>query len=151
MARRDDHGINLAEPMEFDNVHMLQPSREDCRRKNMCFRCKKPGHRMNDCHVKSFRGRRNDGPHRVVNSVQIRTPSLDESKNDESMSFCSYTMNMSFDGHIRRNMRLRAVHATLEMDGMKFDSVALTEYRLPVTQDLILGKPWLTGFNPVID
>ncbi|KAI9907044.1 hypothetical protein PsorP6_003092 [Peronosclerospora sorghi] len=57
----------------------------------------------------------------------------------------------SFDGHIRLNLRLRAVHATVEMDGMKFDSIALTEYRLPVTHDLILGKRWLTRFNPAID
>ncbi|KAI9909672.1 hypothetical protein PsorP6_014664 [Peronosclerospora sorghi] len=64
MTRRDDRGMNLAEPMEIDNVHMRQPSREDCRRKNLCFRCKKPGHPMNDCHVKSSRGRRKDGPRR---------------------------------------------------------------------------------------
>ncbi|KAI9923018.1 hypothetical protein PsorP6_000373 [Peronosclerospora sorghi] len=200
--------MNLAEPMEIDNVHMPQQSREDYRRKNLCFRFKKPGHRMNDCHVKSSRGRRKDGPRRVVNSVRIRTPSLKESKMDESMFFRSYTMNMarlesqasmeqenrlirkevlvkgrerialidcganhniirpgivndpgtehvaseeSFDGHILRNMRLRAVQATVEMDGMKFDSIALTEYRLPVTHDLILGKLWLTRFNPAID
>ncbi|KAI9908397.1 hypothetical protein PsorP6_004330 [Peronosclerospora sorghi] len=208
MARRDDRGMNLAEPMEIDNVHMRQPSREDCRRKNLCFRCKKPGHRMNDFHVKSSRVRRKDGPRRVVNSVRIRTPSLHESKMDESMSFRSYTMNMarlesqvsteqenrlirkkvlingrerialidfganhnlirpgivddpgtehvasveSFEGYIRRNMRLRAVHATVEMDSMKFDSIARTGYRLPVTHDLILGKPWMTRFNPAID
>ncbi|KAI9909302.1 hypothetical protein PsorP6_014893 [Peronosclerospora sorghi] len=208
MTRRNDRGMNLADPMQTDNVHMRQPSREDCRRKNLCFRCKKPGHRMNDCHVKSSRCRRKDGPRRVVNSVRIRTSSLDESKMDESMSFRSYTMNISrlesqasmeqenrlirkkvlvngrerialidcganhnlirpgivddpvtehvasvesFDGHIRRNMRLRAVHATVEMDDMKFDSIALTEYRLSVTHDLILGKPWLTRFNPAID
>ncbi|KAI9905564.1 hypothetical protein PsorP6_014122 [Peronosclerospora sorghi] len=47
-----------------------------CRRKNLCFRFKKPGHRMNYCHVKSSRGRPKDGLRRVVNSVQIRTPSL---------------------------------------------------------------------------
>ncbi|KAI9910628.1 hypothetical protein PsorP6_010795 [Peronosclerospora sorghi] len=57
----------------------------------------------------------------------------------------------SFDGHIRRNIRLGAVHATVEMDGMEFDSIALIEYRLPVTHNLILGKPWLTRFNPAID
>ncbi|KAI9905805.1 hypothetical protein PsorP6_013897 [Peronosclerospora sorghi] len=56
-----------------------------------------------------------------------------------------------FDGHIRRNILLRAGHATVEMDVMKFDSIYLTEYHLPVTHDLILGKPWLTRFNPVID
>ncbi|KAI9915515.1 hypothetical protein PsorP6_007283 [Peronosclerospora sorghi] len=56
-----------------------------------------------------------------------------------------------FDGHIWRKMRLRAVHAIVEIDGMKFDSIALTEYRLPVTHDLILGKPWLTRFNPITD
>ncbi|KAI9917873.1 hypothetical protein PsorP6_012631 [Peronosclerospora sorghi] len=159
--------------MEIDNVHMRQPQREDCLCKNLCFRCKKPGHRMNDCHVKSSRGRRKHGPRRVVNSVRIRTPSLDEYKMDESMSFRSYTMNMarlesqvsmeqenranhnlirpgivddpctehvasveSFDGHIWSNMRLRAVHATVEMDGMNFDSIALNEYRLPPSRTI---------------
>ncbi|KAI9906168.1 hypothetical protein PsorP6_014234 [Peronosclerospora sorghi] len=162
--------MNLAEPMEIDNVHMRQPSREDCRRKNFCFRCKKSSHRMNDWHVKSFRGRRKDGPRRVVHSVQIRTLSLNASKNYPSISFRGYTMNMvrlesqepmkqknhlirkkvfvngserialidcgmnnklirpgivddpgienvasveSFDGHVRRNMSLREVHATV--------------------------------------
>ncbi|KAI9909669.1 hypothetical protein PsorP6_014663 [Peronosclerospora sorghi] len=40
---------------------------------------------------------------------------------------------------------------TVEMDVMKFDSISLTEYRLSVTHDLILGKPWMTRFNPAID
>ncbi|KAI9908663.1 hypothetical protein PsorP6_002994 [Peronosclerospora sorghi] len=94
MTRRDDRRMNLAEPVEIENVHMRQPSRKDCRLKNLCFRYKKPGHRMNDCYVKSSRVRSKDGPRRVVNSVRIRTPSLDESTMDESMSFRSYKMNM---------------------------------------------------------
>ncbi|KAI9913736.1 hypothetical protein PsorP6_005916 [Peronosclerospora sorghi] len=153
--------MNLAEPMEIDNVHMRQPSREDCRRKNLCFRSKKLGNRMNDCHVKSFRSRRKDGPRRVkvlVNGRErIALIDCDSNHNlippgivDDPGIYHVASVE-SFDGHIWRNMRLRAVHATVEMDGMKFDSIALTEYRLPVTLDLILGNPWLKRFNPVTD
>ncbi|KAI9911666.1 hypothetical protein PsorP6_008828 [Peronosclerospora sorghi] len=95
LSGRDDRGMNSAERMEVDNVHMRHPSREGCRGKNLCFRCKNPGHRMNDCHVKIFRGRRKDDPRPVVHSVQIRKPSLVASKNDELMYSRSYTMNMS--------------------------------------------------------
>ncbi|KAI9920015.1 hypothetical protein PsorP6_015880 [Peronosclerospora sorghi] len=206
-----DQFTNLNELADARQAEFIPPDlqeRLNCRRKNLCFRCKKLGHRMNYCHVKSSRGRRKDGPRRVVNSVRIRTPSLDESKMDESMSLRNYTMNMArlesqasmelenrlirkkvlvngrerialidcsanhnlirpgivddpgtehvaslerFDGHIRRNMRLRAVHATVEMDVRMFDSISLTEYRLPVTHDLILAKPWMTRFIPAID
>ncbi|KAI9916096.1 hypothetical protein PsorP6_007316 [Peronosclerospora sorghi] len=192
MTRRGDRGMNLAEPME--SITSICGNHQE---KTDFARISKPGHRMNDCLVKSFRGQRKHGPRRVVNSVQILTPILDASKNDESMSFRTCTMNMvrleskspiekenrlirkkvfvngrerlirpgivddpgiehvasldSFDGNNRHKMRLRAVHATVEMDSIKFDLIALTEYRLPVTHDLILRKRWLTRFNSVID
>ncbi|KAI9921200.1 hypothetical protein PsorP6_001101 [Peronosclerospora sorghi] len=137
--------------MEIDNVHM-RPHQEKtvvARIFFLCFRCKNPGHRMIVA-CQKFPG--------------SATPSLDASKNDESISFRSYMMDMkvvvnererialidcganhnlirpyivddtgiehvaseeSFDGHIQSNMRLRLVQATVEIDGMKFDSIAL--------------------------
>ncbi|KAI9917091.1 hypothetical protein PsorP6_018061 [Peronosclerospora sorghi] len=127
MTRRD------AQPMEIDNVHMRQPSREDCRRKNFCFRCKKPGHRINDCHVKSFRGRRKDGPRCVVNSVQIRTPSLDESKMDESMSFRSYTINMArLESQAPMEQENRLIRKKFLVNGLERTTISLVQVSLMI-------------------
>ncbi|OWZ07788.1 Retroelement [Phytophthora megakarya] len=194
--------------MEVDNVNFRQISREDCRKRNLCFRCKRPGHRMNDCIMKSSYPMPNRYGRQSSNSVQVLETSRTNTSSVEPLSFRNYSVNIarvhrpvqpgvehnlihkkvmingysllalidcganhnllrpgiacgpakehvtsveSFDGSVRRDVRLGEVTATVTMGGMVCSEVTFTEYELPASHDVILGKPWLTKFNPRIN
>ena len=42
-----DH--NTGDPMMLDAIRLPRPSREQCQALDLCFYCKKPGHRKDDC------------------------------------------------------------------------------------------------------
>ncbi|TMW66815.1 hypothetical protein Poli38472_014127 [Pythium oligandrum] len=73
---RNEHSQRAEpEPMEIDNVQRL--SREDCRRRKLCFKCKKPGHSWRQCgSSKRSEPRRNQ--RRPVNNVEEDAVSEDE-------------------------------------------------------------------------
>jgi hypothetical protein len=209
--REHDRAADTAEPMEIGNVNIRNSStlsRDECRRRNLCFRCKRPGHRMNECRSRIPPQRNHHSSrsrNRTINAVEVRTPTLSDTAPAETVTFRSYEVNMAkvvrpstdhllirkqvkvngqtltalidcganhnmirpgiatwlegvhlssvegFDGRVQRDLELKEVRAEIGMDGILYTNVLFTEYDLPSSHDVILGKPWLTKFNPMID
>ena len=62
-----------------------------------------------------------------------------------------YTRAQRFDGTFTDPRQANLFKETIGMSDEIFENVILTEWGLPRTQDIILGKPWLSQFNPCID
>ncbi|KAF1319509.1 hypothetical protein FI667_g13119, partial [Globisporangium splendens] len=65
-------------PMEVDNVQVI--TRDECMRKNLCFYCKKEGHRKADCRARQRVG----GVHRS-GRAQVRVGAVQEQEGDEDI------------------------------------------------------------------
>ncbi|ETI38513.1 hypothetical protein F441_15601 [Phytophthora nicotianae CJ01A1] len=80
--------------MEVDHVNVQDVSREECRKRRLCFRCKRAGHRMSDCRVK-LPHRKNERLHksntRSINAVQINQPTVADVQGGEPLSFRNYS------------------------------------------------------------
>jgi len=61
------------------------------------------------------------------------------------------TRALRFDGSYTSTKMTSIYREDLEMEGLVYNDVILTEWELPQHQDIILGKPWLVQFNPRID
>lgn len=66
---------NEPEPMEIDNIQNI--SKEECKRKKLCFKCKKPGHSWKQCRAQS-RGEQKNNNRRPVNNVEEAEVSDDD-------------------------------------------------------------------------
>ncbi|KAF1319537.1 Retroelement pol polyprotein, partial [Globisporangium splendens] len=77
-----------AVPMEVDNVQVI--TRDECMRKNLCFYCRKEGHRKAECRARQRVG----GVHRS-GRAQVRVNAVQEQEEDEDIPviFDKYTIN----------------------------------------------------------
>lgn len=56
-----------------------------------------------------------------------------------------------FDGSVTEAQWVSEVKANMTLEGYVLDDMLFSEWSLPVTHDVILGKPWFSHFNPSID
>jgi hypothetical protein len=56
-----------------------------------------------------------------------------------------------FEGSRTQSQWINEVKADLGMEGYVLDGMIFSEWALPPTHDVMLGKPWFSHFNPVID
>ena len=77
--RKDPYG---PEPMDLDTTEI---SKEEQRKKNLCFYCSKPGHRANECRKRAGDRKRKAGKER---SIDVRVTELEESQVTELEETC---------------------------------------------------------------
>nr|CCA16932.1 hypothetical protein PITG_05996 [Albugo laibachii Nc14] len=179
--------------MEIGNAQL---STNECKKKNLCFYCKKLGHRIAECRKRSPHISSKQNTVNVNNSALEKDDNYDEdersveiitinnaentSKNHERIRkqgivngikvvilidsganhnmirpgignhLCErkYTRAQRFDGTFTDARQANLFKETIGMSDEIFENVILTEWGLPRTQDIILGKPWLSQFKP---
>ncbi|GMF51180.1 unnamed protein product [Phytophthora fragariaefolia] len=217
------------EPMDIGFSRMI--SRDECQRRNLCFFCKEPGHRMAQCQKRNgHRGpphhqqrqqqqsyqREHDGrPRRgaaVIPEVSHRVHAYEEKESEAKPElFEQLTINTAglgnqteevgadrfhqlliktgtvngksvkvlldsgadhnvirkglatqvlrrkkavverIDGPVTSPQWINEVKADMTLEGFVLNDMLFWEWDLPATHDIILGKPWFSRFNPLID
>ena len=99
------------EPMEIDNVQVV--SREECFQRNLCFYCKKPGHRLAECPTRP-RTRSVSRPRARVSMIEDVQDTAESS--DEAIVFDQFTVNTLQNNGV--NYRPHLLRKTGSIDGV---------------------------------
>ncbi|KAI9921466.1 hypothetical protein PsorP6_000308 [Peronosclerospora sorghi] len=165
--KRSQNRYESGDDMEICNSNL---SKAECFKKNLCFYCKSPGHKMSKCNKRKQNAREARVNHaalyyeygfrkedesdlNVLNVLidsgadyNIILPSWERSFSTEEQCVPCGLMTL-----LARKKNTNVYKEDIVVEGETYKNVVLTECEFPEQQDVILGKPWLVQFNPSID